>query len=209
MGLVAHGDEHLAQCRAVDRSRAANPGPHHPDRVKALELFQIDDAPVVEDGEVDGLAGFISKPPHGGHRLSAKVELRQGGAGQSERGAAQTVFGPSVGCQVTEPHQVGDQPIGRAWGQARRMTYLAQGQSGAALDEGFQNAERPFHRTNAVVRFRFHYVKTPTTRWNPNSLKDAERGLSRQRTAKYRFADRRATGLRTCRPDVRGIRRYA
>src|SRR5437773_1036798 len=94
MGLVAHGDEHLAQCRAVDRSRAANAGPHHPDRVKALELFQIDDAAVVE------------------------------------------------------------------------------------------NAERPFHRTNAVVRFRFHHVKTPTTRWNPNSLKDAERGLSRERTCK-------------------------
>src|SRR5439155_328210 len=83
-----------------------------------------------EDGEVDGLAGFISKPPHGGHRLSAEVELRQGRAGQSERGAAQTVFGASVGCQVTEPHQVGDEPVGRAWGQARGTTYLAQVRSG-------------------------------------------------------------------------------
>src|SRR2546430_16423733 len=105
MGVVAHGDEHLAQGRAVDRSRAADPGPHHPDRVKALELVQTDDAAVVEDGEVDGLAGFISKPPHGWSRLSAEVELRQGGAGQSECGAAQTVFGPSVGRQVAEPDQ--------------------------------------------------------------------------------------------------------
>src|SRR3989454_7967693 len=135
MGAVTHGDEHLAQGRAVDRSRAADPGPHHPDRVKALELVQIDDAAVVEDGEVDGLAGFISKPPHGWSRLSAEGELRQGGAGPSEGGGAQTGFGPSVGRQVAEPDQVGDQAVGGAWGQGRRTTNLCQGKGGAALDD--------------------------------------------------------------------------
>lgn len=143
--LAREREDRLADPSAVERHSLADPRPHL-ERVRALDLIQVDDVPASSDTEVHGLLGPLGDCAQDRLRLLPNVQPLVHGHPELEQGDAEPVaLGFRILLHKSLADESGEEPVGGALLKPALLRELGEANSpGRAIAlERLKNARRP------------------------------------------------------------------